>query len=230
MSQYGPFQSSSFQYLQKSINPSATYSFVLFHGFGADMGDLFPLSDYLNSGNIKDYYFPNGVIPATDMPMGRAWFPIDVRALEEAMMKGSYRDFNKELPKEVNSLCEAVENSLVKDLKLQPENTIIGGFSQGSMLAMNLFLNSNNDYKAMVQLSGSFLDRKKWTEKLKQKKSTPIYISHGETDALLNPQDAKDLADVVKNAGHNLKTNYFQGGHEIPMPVLNDLKAFLADL
>src|SRR6185437_12531546 len=56
---------------------------VLFHGFGADAHDLAPLSDV--SSQIKaTWIFPNAGLQVPIAPgfMGRAWFHIDVAALD----------------------------------------------------------------------------------------------------------------------------------------------------
>jgi phospholipase/carboxylesterase len=66
---------------------------MLLHGYGASMDDLFPLFEYL----AKDWnwFFPNAPleVPIGPMMSGRAWFPIDMEALNAAMMSGQHRDF-----------------------------------------------------------------------------------------------------------------------------------------
>ena len=227
MANYGPYQTKNFQYMSLNTEKIDGLDLVLFHGFGADMSDLFPLTNYLQSSKTKNFYYPNGVINAPGMPMGRAWFPIDVEALEQAMMTGSHRNFDRPIPDEIHSLCQKIEDSLINELKLDPAKSIIGGFSQGAMMAMNLVLNSPYKYKALVQLSGSFLDRTYWTQKMQAKEKMSVFLSHGYQDALLNPKDAEDLSASLTENGHNVYSKFFQGGHEIPLEVLKELKSFI---
>lgn len=227
MANNGPFQTKNFQYLSIHSDKSNAFDVVLFHGFGADMSDLFPLTNYLQSAKTRNFYFPNGVIAAPGMPMGRAWFPIDVKALEQAMMTGTHRDFDRPIPNEIHNLCSKIEDSLVNELKLDPSKTIIGGFSQGAMISMNLVLNSPYKYKALIQMSGTFLHRDYWIEKMQQREKMNIFLSHGYQDALLNPKDAEDLAASLTENAHNVQSIFFQGGHEIPLEVLKELKSFI---
>ncbi|MEC9283348.1 MAG: hypothetical protein VX642_11590 [Bdellovibrionota bacterium] len=227
MANYGPFQCKNFQYLSVLSDKTEGVDVVLFHGFGADMSDLFPLTNYLHSSKTKNFYFPNGVIKAPGMPMGRAWFPIDVEALEKAMMTGSHRNFDRPIPQEIHGLCSKIEESLINELNLDPSKTIIGGFSQGAMISMNLILNSPYKFKALIQMSGTFLERNYWLKKMQQKEKMNIFLSHGFQDALLNPKDAEDLAASLTENGHNVYSKFFQGGHEIPLDVLKELKSFI---
>lgn len=219
-----------FEYILQENKPGAKYDFILMHGFGADCGDLFGLYPYLQNLPIKRFIFPEGVIAANGVPTGRAWFPIDIQALERAMMTGSHRSMSGPIPPAVTKLSQSIESSLIDELGIVPENTIIGGFSQGSMMSVNMFLNSTHNYKALVQLSGTFLDRENWEQKIKQKNKCPIFVSHGVNDALLNPKDADDLAKCFHEAGYPLSYEIFQGGHEIPIEVLNQLNSFITKL
>ena len=65
---------------------------VMLHGYGASMNDLMPLWEMWHQPNFN-WYFPNGVLA---LPMGyyegRAWFPIDMAKLQEAINRGIPRD------------------------------------------------------------------------------------------------------------------------------------------
>ena len=227
MSKAKQIKTSLFDCIVQENKRDASTDMILLHGFGADATDLHGLYPFLSSLPIRNFYFPNGVMPANSVPYGRAWFPIDIAALEAAMMRGTHRDMGGPLPKAVKNLTASLEESLIDELKIEPENCIIGGFSQGSMMAVNLVLNSNHHYKALIQMSGTFLDRELWTQKIKELKKTPIFLSHGKNDALLNPLDADDLGRCFHEAGHPIDYLSFDGGHEIPMEVINDLKSFV---
>lgn len=223
----GPHHVGAFEYMQWQQNPQGRIDIVFLHGFGADMHDLVPLAQYLQVPNLRRAYFFNGVIPAGGLPSGRAWFQIDVQALEAAMMRGEYRDFNRPVPEAVIRLAQDLEKALLEDLGLQSENVVLAGFSQGAMLAMSCLLNSSNRYAGLVQMSGTFLDREHWTQQLRKLARSRFFISHGHTDALLNPQDAEDLYQVLSASGHQVHKSFFAGGHEIPISVLQDLSRFL---
>lgn len=216
-----------FEYILQENNPNATTDFVLLHGFGADCGDLFGLYPYLKNLNVRRFIFPDGIIPANSVPSGRAWFPIDIEALEKAMMTGSHRDMGGAIPPAVNKLSKSIEDSLINELGIDPNNCIIGGFSQGSMMAMNMALNTKSNYKAVVQLSGTFLDRTNWSNLIQNRPKFPVFMSHGENDALLNPKDADELGHLLYKNEYPIEFIPFKGGHEIPLEVLEKLNGFL---
>ena len=200
------------------------FSVVLFHGFGADAGDLFPLVQFLDHPRVGRWYFPNGIIAANGVPMGRAWFPIDVAAMEAAMLSGNVRDFSR-MPEGLAQARAAAEE-FYRELELEPQKTILGGFSQGAMLATHTALCAKQDYAGLAILSGTFLGREEWPEMAK-KKSLAFFQSHGEQDPLLPFDAAEKLYGVLKEAGWSGEFLAFPGGHEIPVPALMGLKSFL---
>jgi phospholipase/carboxylesterase len=56
---------------------------------------------------------------------------------------------------------------------------------------------------------------------------TPIFQSHGRTDALLPFSVAETLRDKLRTAGALVEWHQFVGGHEIPPGVLAELSMFL---
>src|SRR6476620_4952081 len=71
---------------------------VFFHGYGANMHDLFPLWELWHKDKFN-WYFPNGI---QSLPMGyyegRAWFSIDVAGLERAMREGKPSEMGAYIP------------------------------------------------------------------------------------------------------------------------------------
>ncbi len=116
---------------------------VLFHGYGASAFDLYPLHEVLTTEQKFNWVFPNGHLSIPIMPgyFGRAWFPIDIIALQEAMQRGDFRDL---ADKEPDGLDVARQSALLMldALNIPFNQIIIGGFSQGAMLACDLSLRS----------------------------------------------------------------------------------------
>ena len=205
-------------------NGEGPYTLILFHGFGADAADLYPLVQLLAQDEIGTFYFPNGIQNAGGVPMGRAWFPIDVQALEKAMQTGEYRDF-REMPKGLSQARTAAE-SFIETLDLDPKYTILGGFSQGAMLATHLTLTAKEPYAGLAILSGTYLGQNEWSE-MAIKNPIEFFKSHGEQAPILPYFAAAKLNKMLKSSGWKGEFVRFSGGHEIPMPVLVGLKAYL---
>ncbi len=198
---------------------------ILFHGYGANAYDLFSLHRILSSSKVGNWYFPEGGLSIPGMPMGRAWFPLDVAALEKAMMEGSYREYSGPVPKKLVSVRESFLRSL-QEMKISPQDCIIGGFSQGAMLATDIALNSIEDFAGLVILSGAFLGKEQWPE-LAEKKKINFFQSHGERDPVLSHQDAEFFYKTLIECGCRGEFESFVGEHEIPEKVIHKLKHFI---
>ena len=74
---------------------------VVMHGYGADCLDLLPMARILETPPGTRFLFPNGpmAVPIGPHVTGRAWFEIDIEALEKARMEGTHRDLSNSTPK-----------------------------------------------------------------------------------------------------------------------------------
>ncbi|MEM9859965.1 MAG: hypothetical protein AAF938_00015 [Myxococcota bacterium] len=200
---------------------------VLFHGFGAPGTDLVPLAGALK--NERQYVFPAAPIrlpPAYGD--GRAWWSLDMAALQQAMMTGIPRDLSGEHPEtlpdlrgQVHSLIHAVgERAGVSGVHL-------GGFSQGAMLATDYAL--HHRVRSLTILSGTYLAKDWWKPRLAELADVPVFQSHGRQDAVLSIQGADALRDALEEAKVQVAWHPFEGGHGIPPTVLQELDRFLDD-
>src|SRR5260221_11214931 len=108
---------------------------ILMHGFGAPGTDLVPLWRELSVPHDVRFVFPEAPLEL-DFG-GRAWWPIDMARLQERFEKGAER-LIAEVPAgiaEARCAVLALLEALERELSLVPETTVIGGFSQGAMLA-----------------------------------------------------------------------------------------------
>ena len=200
----------------------------LFHGYGADANDLAPLSNYINLPSNVTWYFPQGpinLIVGSGMS-GYAWFDIDVKAMELAMIEGRHRDLTTTRPPGLDKAKKYV-TPLYEQIISDHDKAIIGGFSQGAMLSCEIVFTNKQKPKALVILSGALLDLKNWQVAVQSCEGLPYFQSHGINDALLSYKDAVKLDGLLQSAGALGHLNTFKGGHEIPVPVLNELKSFL---
>lgn len=204
---------------------------VLFHGYGADCFDLTPLSEVVKAPKGANWYFPNGItkVPIGPGFMGRAWFSIDINALEAAMRAGKYRDMSRTQPPGLDK-AKVAAYEFLQALGRKPQDIIIGGFSQGAMLATEIALSSTTSYRGLVILSGTLIKSEEWRALAPQHKGMPFFQSHGDSDALLSPDVAKDLEELLTGAGMFGQLEMFRGGHEIPTQVLRNLGEFLKGL
>lgn len=205
--------------------------FVLFHGYGADAYDLSPLVNEVRGPSGWSWYFPNGPleVPVGPGSSGRAWFPIDMEALERAMRLGQHRDLSQTKPAGFDKI-KLQAHEFLKSLGREPSDIVLGGFSQGAMLATELAIASTTSYRGLVILSGSLINMSAWQALAPQHRGMRYFQSHGQTDAILSPVTAQKLNTLLNAAGWEGELMMFGGGHEIPGGVTRALGQFLAGL
>lgn len=210
------------------INPGHSRAVVLLHGYGADAGDLAPLSQALRCKHPVSWYFPNGSlqVPIGPMMMGRGWFPIDIEGLESAMQRGEHRELAHFRPEGLQILSEKI-GRWVRGLKKQHEQILLGGFSQGAMLAVDSYLQNNIDVDGLILLSGSPMNLPQWESCIVERKPVPFFASHGRQDPILSFVGAQMLVNFLKQYQFTGDLLPFDGGHEIPPQVLQQLNIFI---
>jgi phospholipase/carboxylesterase len=204
---------------------------LLLHGFGAPGDDLVSLADALDVPSGTRCVFPEGPLSLSFGPMdARAWWLIDMARMQADRMAGRVRDLSQDIPK---GLAPARNTMLafIKEVERQfgadPRTTVLGGFSQGAMLACDVMLRSTQPYAGLIQLSGTLLATQEWVPLLQQRKGLPVFQSHGMQDDILPYVGAERLRDTLRHEGLTVEWHSFRGGHEIPSSVLQRLGPFI---
>jgi phospholipase/carboxylesterase len=204
---------------------------VLLHGFGAPGTDLVPLWRQLAVPRETRFAFPEAPL-SVDLGMpgleGRAWWMIDLMRLQAALEEGKERDLTREVPE---GLAPARERMVAFLDALQAEfpadKLVLGGFSQGAMLALDVALRTERELAGLVLLSGTLLAEDEWRPLLPRRRGLPVLQSHGRDDPLLPFRIAERLRDALREAALEVKWIAFNGGHGIADGVLDELGAFI---
>lgn len=193
---------------------------ILFHGFGADASDLESLKDHVPTTKKLNWLFPQGIIEVPIGPgwTGKAWWPIAMSTLAD--------DFSGIKPDGLIKARE-VSNQMVAALGVPWNKIFIGGFSQGAMLAADLYLNAPETPAGLILLSGSLLNKDELKPLVANRKGEKFFQSHGELDNVLKMRGARQLESLLNAGGMKGGVVQFAGGHEIPMPVLAKLGDYL---
>lgn len=202
--------------------------FFLFHGFGADAYDLQSLAEVIKPSQPTHWFFPQGVLEVPIGPgwTGRAWWKIDIMALQQAAQGGAARDMTQEKPEALPVLRQKFFDTIAS-LKLDWKNVIVGGFSQGAMLATDIFLNAPEAPRALVVLSGALINKEEWKKVAPNRAGSKFFMSHGRQDGVLPVRGANQLETLLIQGGLKGRLDSFDGQHEIPMEVIQKLNQFL---
>jgi len=201
---------------------------VLLHGFQMEPRDLSPFARSL--GVPAWFLFPEAPLPAE--PRGRAWWHIDAKLRDQALLKGP-RDFAVQHPPDLPA-ARAKLTELVTALapRIGARPFVLGGFSQGAMLTCDTVLRSTFPLSAMVLLSGSRIAFDEWEPLLShgRLRDLPTLVAHGNGDADLAFTAGTALRDALTTAGADVTWQPFEQGHEIPLVVWRTLRKFLSSL
>jgi phospholipase/carboxylesterase len=207
----------------------AKLTVILMHGFGAPGDDLVALAPYIKAP--VRFVFPEAPLELGGLyGDARAWWLLDLAKLERELSTGRTADRSGEVPE---GLAEARAHvtQLVEDVKAQFSLTesqlVLGGFSQGAMMALDVALHLPTPPAAVVMMSGTLLAEPVWQPKMARLAGTPIFMSHGRADQLLPFSAAETLRERLTAAGASVDWHPFMGGHEIPPQVIAALGAFL---
>ena len=197
----------------------ARHLVVLLHGYGADGSDLLSLHEFL-SDVLPDTAFvaPNAPFPCTVNPLGYEWFPIPwidgSSETEAAVAAGkSYAILN-------DWLDEMADRESVDAGK-----TALVGFSQGTMIALNVIPRRREKIAGLVGFSGaSYLLPK--DELILSR--PPVLLVHGENDEMVPSSNLQQSADALEALGFETATHLSRGiGHQIGPDGLAVAREFL---
>lgn len=199
---------------------------VLLHGFGAPGDDLVPLGEWLEAPAGTRFVFPEAPLELNGLyGDARAWWMLDLDSLGRGPVdrSGEVPDGLAPARAKLIGLLDAVRDQL----GVADDQVVLGGFSQGAMLTLDVALHTERAFAGLVLLSGTFLAERIWAPRMAARRGLPVLQSHGDEDGLLSYAAAGRLRDALKAAGLEVEWHSFRGGHEIPPDVLRAVGHFL---
>ena len=209
---------------------------VLFHGFGAPGTDLVSLGEEVLharpslAGRVR-LHFPTGPLDLSSvgMPGGRAWWMLDMNRLNLPPDQ-RVEALRNERPKPVDALRRTVAetlDSLLSSDGLSTGSLVLGGFSQGAMVAGDVALRTEGDLGGLALLSGALVLEAEWKGWAAEAPPRRVFQSHGTQDPILPFATGEALRDLLTGAGHDVRFEPFPGPHTIPPVALEGLADLL---
>jgi phospholipase/carboxylesterase len=201
---------------------------VLLHGYGSAPEHWLPYTQTIAFPPVGQFLFPQApqtIARKDGLLDGRAWWKLDLAAHLRPGKLGV--DLTNEDPGGVERAAKLVRRSLSREGNSKAHPFVLGGFSQGAMVACEVAFSSDEPLAALVILSGTPLDGAGWKSRMALRKGLPVFMSHGRSDNILPFDLAERLhADLVA-AGLAVTFVSFEGAHEIPEEVVTALGGFL---
>jgi phospholipase/carboxylesterase len=204
---------------------------VCLHGYGADMQDLAFMAEMLRLPAPVRWVFPNGLRARMDggWEAGRAWWALDESRVFSGLPEERVDAYAAARPEGLDAAAAAVRE-LIETLGVPWDRLLLGGFSQGAMLALEVALEAPQPPKGLFLLSGALLDEAGLRRRAPAKSGLSFFQSHGRQDPILSYQGAKRLNQALNAAGWSGELFDFDGGHELRPEGVQALQAYLAGL
>ena len=198
-------------YLLRPAERDPEGALVLFHGRGADEHDLFPLLDLLDPERRLLGATARG--PLSLPPGGAHWYVVRrVGYPDPETFHPTYAQLSSWL------------DELLAEHGLAHARTILGGFSQGSVMSYALGLGAGRPRPAgIVALSGFMPEVEGFQLDLTRAAGLPVAIGHGAHDPVISVEFGREARDRLVEAGAEVTYR------ESPMPHTID-PAFMREL
>jgi phospholipase/carboxylesterase len=177
---------------------------VLHHGRGTSEQDLLPLADVFDPERRLHVVTPRGPLRLPGAP-GYHWY---------AVPRVGYPD-----PNTFNSAFAALaafHDELWERTGLGPEQTILGGFSMGTVMSYALGLPASRPAPAgILALSGFVPTVEGWAPSLEDRTGTRVLISHGRRDPVIGVEFARSARELLEAGGLAVDYRESDAAHNI---------------
>ena len=196
---------------------------VFLHGYGANGADLLGLAEVLGE-HLPDTLFvaPDAPESCAGAPMGFQWFPIP-------WIDGSSEEESRQGLWQAARDLVAFLTGLMVEEDLLPEQVALFGFSQGSMMALQVAPRCEDAVAAVVDFSGRLLEPELLADEALCR--PPVLLVHGDQDNVVPVEALPAAAQALQNAGwEEVYAHVMRGtAHGIARDGLQVVRAALRD-
>ncbi|HEV8152894.1 MAG TPA: phospholipase [Solirubrobacteraceae bacterium] len=177
---------------------------VLHHGRGTDEHDLLGLADVLDPERRLHVVTPRGPLSLPGWP-GHHWYVVPrVGYPDPDTFRAAY------------TALAAFHDDLWERTGLAPEQTVLGGFSMGSVMSYALGLGPDRPAPAgILAFSGFVPTVEGWEPDLAGRAQVRAFIAHGRRDPIMDVGFARRARDLLTGAGLDVEYHEGDGAHQI---------------
>ncbi len=196
---------------------------VFLHGYGANGADLLGLAEPLGA-HLPDTLFlaPDAPERCAGAPFGFQWFPIP-------WIDGSSEEESERGIMAAAADLDAFLDAVMVDEDVLPEQVVLFGFSQGTMMSLHVAPRRPDPVAGIVAFSGRLLAPDLLADEVVSR--PPVLLVHGDQDDLVPVQSLPEAAEALQNAGWtDVYAHIMKGtGHGIAPDGLSVALAFMRD-
>ena len=177
---------------------------VLHHGRGTDEHDLLSLADVLDPQRRLHVVTPRGPLTLPGQP-GNHWYIVPRVGYPDA------ETFHKSYAK----LTE-FHDELWRRTGIAPDQTVLGGFSMGSVMSYSMGLAGERPAPAGILACSGFIPTVEgWQPHLADRTSTRMFIAHGRRDPIMEVGFARRARDLLEAGGLEVSYHESDAAHHI---------------
>jgi phospholipase/carboxylesterase len=202
-------------YRERPADGEAAGLLVLHHGRGADEAGLLSLGDHLDPGRRLHVIAPRA--PLTLGGPGFHWYVVPrVGYPDPETFHAAYR------------LLADFHDETRARLGLTPEQTVLGGFSMGSVMSYALGLGPDRPAPAgILAFSGFVPVVESWQPQLPR--PTRVFIAHGRADPIMEIGFAHRARDLLGQSGMDVEYRESDHAHWIEPAHVADAAVWLSE-
>jgi phospholipase/carboxylesterase len=189
---------------------------VLFHGRGADEHDLYPVLDLLDPERRLLGVTPRG--PLSLPPGGAHWYALaGLGTPDPGTFLPTYETASRWL------------DGLAAETRIPPAKTVLGGFSQGSVMTYALGLGKGRPRPAGLIAQSGFIPAAPGFELDLTPPLPPVAIGHGTYDPVIGVEWGRQAKQLLEDAGADVLYREYPLPHTIDPQFVVELREWLAE-
>ena len=189
----------------KASSGTAKKIVILSHGYGADCNDLISIGEYWQRF-LPDICFiaPNAPTVCQINPGGYEWFDLMQTSLEKIKI---------EMQSSLSKLDHFIRGQLLEH-NLSNKDLFLMGFSQGTMMSLQLALSYSEPVAGILGYSGKIFDFDELKKNIHSK--PPIFLFHGTDDTIIPLEEMYSSYEFLKDQLFDVNYKVFTNcGHSI---------------
>jgi phospholipase/carboxylesterase len=192
---------------------------VLLHGYGADGRDLLGLAPYWSRAlPHAEFVAPDAPFPCEMSPYGFQWFSFEDRS-QEMLLAGAQA---------AAGLLDGFLDDLLRARELGDDRLALVGFSQGTMMALQVAPRRRRAVAGVLGFSGALLAPELLAEQVVSR--PPVLLIHGDADQVVPFASLATAKAGLAAVGIEVATKALPGlAHGIDERGLAEGSRFLAD-
>jgi phospholipase/carboxylesterase len=191
---------------------------VLLHGYGSQPEHFLGLVDRTDLPAGTHLVLPRAPLAIPHVEHGTMWWPLPRHYADIPLARLPGMDAARLA---VSALLDRVADE-------HPGRPIVlGGFSQGAMVSLDVALHDSRPLAGLALLSGTLIDERETTLRLDRLRGHHVFVSHGTSDDVLDYATDARLVDLMHAHGVDVEFTTFEGGHVVTPEISRSLAEFI---